>query len=174
MTPDQPQGKKRSLLGFYIATGVVAVLLVAGWLARTPIQVRYYRWKAVYSPDTGRRRVDAGMALADMGPPAEGALRELLRSKDPDVRMNTVISIGNSGRSTYWLPLLVGASQDPDDSVAWVAIQNVIQRSNSQWFDNPFDPSDLETIGAHRKAVLDWWESKGRRQYQKLLDEELI
>lgn len=44
MSADRPQGKKRSLLWFYICTVSVAVLLIAGYFAfRRPVKIWYYK-----------------------------------------------------------------------------------------------------------------------------------
>ncbi len=165
MTDSPPAEKKRKgMLGFYVGLGVVAALLVGGWFAWTPLRVSYYRRRVASLPD-GRERLDAGVALARIGPPAEQALRELISSEDVLTRSYAVAGMHNGG-SVFWLPLLVEASRDPEDYIADRAIHAVHERSR-RTFDRPFDLSGSETLKAQRKMVLDWWEREGKAQYER-------
>ncbi len=160
----------RRMLAFYVGTGVVLALFVGGWLGRTPLRIRYYKWRLASVKDD-YEKLQAGYGLARLGRPAQAAFRELIRSEDWKTREYAVAAMHND-ESVLWIPVLVEASRDPKQFIAARAVCAVYELS-----DRAFDAPSHRTRPPHlllaerpdrrddRKAMLEWWEREGNAKY---------
>jgi hypothetical protein len=189
--PESPEAagqpaRGRSLVGFYIAIGVVAALVLLGAWLQAPLRIWY--WEGAVrracaaserlSPYDSRGTLpirQAARGLAMVGPQARPALDRVLR--DPELSNSEWILWGIQDADAAWaLPLVVreAEAQEYYDDIAATAL--VVAGSLArQEFVNSKAVYDLmhtdsgknlyKVIGPGRARLLDWWEREGKAKY---------
>jgi hypothetical protein len=185
VTPDQPQAKKRKgLLAFYVGTGVVALLIVGFYFARTPLKLWYLQHKAMGilgdSTPKGTRDpywddyLPCVREIVEVGPAAVPALCRVIKAVPHDTNRAYVIDfvqIEDSRdmlRMRTWL-LEVFYVMARDDKSRFVQLKAIVRAESVA--RRSFAPPDSKSYSekAHldfsRKNFLDWWEREGKAKY---------
>lgn len=152
-------GRGKGLLAFYVAMGAVLALVAVVCFAWTPLKIRYYEQQArrahkdvPFSQRAFIKGICAISELAQIGPPAEPALKRLLSSRDRELRHNVALELNRRG-AEWTMPLLVFAAQDRDAQVADTALQGV-----ELLLDGSASFSSADEL-------LAWWEREGKAKY---------
>lgn len=157
--------KRRSLGGFYVATGVVVLLLVGFCFAWAPLKIWY--WEREVSPYDGSGRSSlAAVKLVEIGPAAQDALKRLLSSGDHLVISAVLGAIKQAcardqGRNKVdWVvPLVVPLTQGKDEADIDAAVQ-ILRRFAGDDFCR-----DMKSSAEIQAGVRDWWEKEGKAKY---------
>lgn len=168
------RGGRRGLLAFYVATGVALALVVGGGLAWTPLRIAYFEHKVrscsgpvvkmAHGPlSCMPERCKAAESLIRMGPVTRPALARLLQEPDPMLRGDIILACSQT-QDWWWMPLVIQAveaeTKDEDFLLKIMLVTGgltgksiIAQRTG-------------ESLGqAHRRELLDWWESEGKAKY---------
>jgi hypothetical protein len=179
----QPVKRGRSLVGFYIALGVVAALFGVGTCLWTPLRIRLLERdvREACAPHQSYTRIKdpvrwtkAAKQLVGMGPAAYPALDRLLQDGSLPGR-DLIIGTIEEDRATWALPLLVRAAWDSNDRLSGEALLAAGTLSGQAFVDRErlrppsgmgpsyWDYSSLLPEG--RARLLSWWESEGQAKY---------
>jgi len=169
------------MVGFYIAIGVVATLVVAAALLWKPLQA--YRWETQLRKNAATGlSVCATFTLADgtsgfaystpqeairlcsIGPASAPAFRRLMRSPDQAVKISAALALGEADK--WGLPILLEAASDADDLVALQAIRSAERLAKRQFAPGQYlSHQPAAAAAAGRRALREWWEAEGRAEH---------
>jgi len=155
---DQPAKHGRSLVGFYIALGVVAVLVGLGAWLWTPLKISYCERRVLDSSLFPGQRSESGERLARTWPAAAPAVERLLRSDSHSRKamLNGLVW----AKATWCLPLLAAECQRQDGSSdCAMAIALSAQKISGQDFGGK------ENAELAVQNFLSWWEREGQAKY---------
>jgi hypothetical protein len=162
---EQPPQHGRSLVGFYVALGFIAVLVGMGVWLWTPITVLRLE-RQVHHPEAYLQfanhinpRAIPVMKLVKMGPVARAALRRLLNDPSPEVRMAALVDMKFGDGPTWYFHLVIEAASRGDDEMAQYAIEVASERAGRGFRDWTGD------WRVERQNLLDWWEREGKAKY---------
>jgi hypothetical protein len=153
------------MLAFYISTGLVVALFVAGYFAWTPLRVWYLerRIRSMYSGSIEDVRMFEFRKLANCGPQAYRSFERLV-NRSPDLRWSAMRALRKPADS-WALPLVVesaNSAQFETVHAALIAAKRITGKNFVPWTDR--FPS-MPDPGPHRKRLLAWWESEGKAKY---------
>jgi hypothetical protein len=184
---DQPAKHGRSLTGFYIALGVVAVLVGLGAWLWTPLRVLYWEREVRrtapipsenlvpgprgFDPRFVGPRVQAARRLADIGPAAYASFNRLLNGSDDLLAIQVLSALGEP-RDSWALPLIVHAASGKDaEKTPWAigVAQNITDRkfypARPDTGQPRPPPLTEEDVAQGQRNLLDWWEREGKAMY---------
>jgi hypothetical protein len=169
-----PAEKKRSLLGFYIAMGVMAALFVAGYFAWTPLRVLYMERQVMQAssfPGIGglgvkTARQEKAEELARLGPVTYHAFARLLKAEHPGDQMVVLHALAET-KSTWALPLFAEYIQSPGRKplFAAVAAGDTETMVGKQFMLHKSTGTDNQLYKETRRRFLVWWEREGKAKY---------
>ncbi len=167
MSDSSPSPARRSMLGFYIGTGVVCLMLLGAYCAWTPLRIWRLERAARRGPEP-LRCSPAFHELVRLGPQAYPAVKRAYDAANTSGKREVLEVLWLHSSAKWSLPLFIETACAEEDitqdrfelvSDAVAGGLHLAGLSGSEWKKTETLVSQLRR---NRKTLLDWWEAEGK------------
>jgi len=174
---EQPRKHGRSMVGFYIAAGVVAVLVSLGPWLWAPAKIWYYerQVRVMSHPEMSfgelanegstirEQRTVAADELVAIGPMASDAVARLL-AYSPGSLVSVAEAVGRQ-KAKWAVPILVEACRKETRIYCGTMIIGAVSEATGRRFPLPVTTNALRVEERRVEMFLAWWEGEGMAEY---------